>query len=201
LSIAPSFFFPITIFLLVPLFAVNSVFHYKNKGNINYYLQGIRELSKSFKVTRKLSNQVIVTNHFKGFSFIKKIEVIMFQSEFIAFEKKINNEWLFPIWLLIDLIKIVFKVAYLIFYSFLDALTKKKKSNELMHLFIGEIDVAISTASLKSGDLKICTPSFDASNKLDVSAIYHPLIENCIPNNVDLLNKSMLLTCLVKVPL
>jgi hypothetical protein len=194
LSVALSFFFPITIILLVPLFAVNSVFHYKNKGNINYYLQGIRELSKSLKVAKKLSKQVIITNHFKDFSFIKKIEAIMFQSEFIAFEKKINNEWLFPIWLLVELIKIMFNAEYLVFYSFLDALTKEKKSIEQMYLFIGETDAAISTASLKSGDLKICAPSFNASSKLNVSAIYHPLIENCIPNNVDLLNKSMLLT-------
>jgi DNA mismatch repair ATPase MutS len=118
----------------------------------------------------------------------------MFQSEFIAFEKNINNEWLFPICLLIELVKIVFNAEYLMFCSFLDALTKEKKSIELIYLYIGEIDVAISTASLKSGDLKICTPTFDASNNLNISAIYHPLIESCIPNNVDLLNKSMLLT-------
>jgi hypothetical protein len=194
LSIVLSFFFPIILIFLVPLFAVNSVFHYKNKDNVNYYLQGIRELSKSLKVAKKLSIQAIVSNHFKDISFIKKIEAIMFQSEFIAFEKNIHNESLFPIWLLTELVKIVFNLEYLMFYSFLEALTKEKKSIESMYLFIGEIDVAISTASLKSGDLKICTPSFDASNKLDVSAIYHPLIENCISNNVDLLNKSMLLT-------
>ena len=189
-----SFYLPIVIILLVPVFAVNSVFHYQNKGNVNYYLQGIRQLSKSLKVTKKLSKQPIVANHFKDFSFIKKIDAIMFQSEFIAFEKTINDEWLFPIWLLIELIKIVFNVEYLVFYSFLGALTKEKKSIESMFLLIGEIDVAISTASLKSGDLKICTPSFSTSNKLDVSAIYHPLIENCIPNNVNLFDKSMLLT-------
>jgi len=97
LSLLLSFFFPITIILLVPIFAVNSVFHYKNKSNVNYYLQGIRQLSKSLKVTNKLSKQPIVANHFKDFSFIKKIDAIMFQSEFIAFEKTINDEWLFPI--------------------------------------------------------------------------------------------------------
>lgn len=189
-----SFYLPIVIILLVPLFAVNSVFHYQNKGNVNYYLQGIRQLSKSLKVTKQLTKQPIVANHFKDFSFIKKIDGIMFQSEFIAFEKNISNEWLFPIWLLIELIKIVFNIEYLVFYSFLDALKREKESIESMFLRIGEIDVAISTASLKSGDLKICTPSFSPSNKLEVSAIYHPLIKNCIVNNVNLLDKSMLLT-------
>jgi hypothetical protein len=193
-SIVLSFFFPITIIFLVPLFAVNSVFHYQNKGNVTYYLQGIRQLSKSLKVTKKLSKQPIVVAHFKDFSFIKEIDSIMFKSEFVAFEKNINNSWLFPIWLLIELIKIVFNIEYLVFYSFLDALTKEKKSIERMFLCIGEIDVAIAIASLKSGGLEICTPSFNTSNRLNVSAIYHPLIKNCITNNVDLSDKSMLLT-------
>lgn len=193
-SIILSFFFPITILLLVPIFAINSVFHYKNKGNVNYYLQGIRQLSKSLKVAKKLSKQASIANHFKDFSFVKKIDGLMFQSEFIAFEKNINNEWLFPIWLLIEIIKIVFNVEYLVFYSFLDSLTKEKKSIEDLFLFIGEVDVAISTASLKSSDLQLCRPSFSPSNEFDVSEIYHPLIENCITNNVNLLDKSMLLT-------
>jgi hypothetical protein len=193
-SITLTFFFPIMIIFLVPLFAVNSVFHYKNKSNVNYYLQGIRELSKSLKVTKKLSKQPIIIAHFKDFSFIKKIESLMFQSEFIAFEKNINNEWLFPIWILIELIKIVFNVEYLVFYNLLDALTKEKNSIEGLFLFIGEIDAAIATASLKSGDLKTCTPSFNTSNKLDVSAIYHPLIKKCVTNNINLEDKSMLLT-------
>jgi hypothetical protein len=193
-SIILSFFFPITLLLLVPVFAVNSVFHYKNKGNVTYYLQGIRQLSKSLKVAKKLSKQTSIANHFKDFSFVKKIDGLMFQSEFIAFEKNINNEWLFPIWLLIELIKIVFNIEYLVFYSFLDSLTKEKKSIEELFLFIGEVDVAISTASLKSGDLHICRPSFSTSNEFNVSKIYHPLIENCITNDVNLSDKSMLLT-------
>jgi len=193
-SIIFSFFFPITILLLVPVFAVNSVFHYKNKGNVNYYLQGIRQLSKSLKVAKKLSKQKSINNHFKDFHFIKRIDGLMFQSEFIAFEKNINNEWLFPIWLLIELIKIIFNVEYLVFYSFLDSVKKEKKSIEALFLFIGEVDVAISTASLKSGNLQTCTPSFSPLNEFNVSEIYHPLIENCITNDVNLSDKSMLLT-------
>ena len=52
------------------------------------------------------------------------------------------------------IIKILFNVEYLVFYSFLKAITKERKSIEKMFLFIGEIDAAISTASLKAGNLK-----------------------------------------------
>ncbi|AUC84594.1 DNA mismatch repair protein MutS [Polaribacter sp. ALD11] len=194
LSIALSFFSPIFILFIVPLFAVNSVFHYKNKGNVNYYLQGIRQLSKSLKTAKKLSKHPSIKEHFNDFLFIKSINSIMLKSEFIGFEKNINNEWLFPIWLFIELNKILFNVEYIVFYSFLDAITKEKKSIESLFLFIGEVDAAISTASLKSGHLETCTPTFNENNKLNVRKIYHPLIEKCIANDVNLSDKSMLLT-------
>ncbi|WP_223269259.1 MULTISPECIES: MutS-related protein [unclassified Polaribacter] len=80
------------------------------------------------------------------------------------------------------------------FYSFLDAITKEKKSIEDLFIFIGNIDVAISTASLKFGNLKICTPTFNDHHEINAQNIHHPLIENCISNTIQLLDKSMLLT-------
>lgn len=193
-SIILSFFFPFFILFLLPIFCINSVYHYKNKGNVNYYLQGVSQLSKSLKVAKKLSKSSVIKSHYKDFSFIEKIKKIMFKSEFIGFEKRIDNEWLFAFWLLIELIKIMFNVEYLVFYSFLDAITKERKNIESLFLFIGEIDTAISTASLKSGDLKICKPNFNNKNELKFIDIHHPLIKNCVTNNLNLVDKSMLLT-------
>jgi DNA mismatch repair ATPase MutS len=53
--------------------------------------------------------------------------------------------------------------------------------------------VAISIASLKSNDLHICKPSFSTSNEFNISKIYHPLIENCITNDMNLKDKILLL--------
>ncbi|TXD47177.1 MutS-related protein [Polaribacter sp. IC073] len=194
LSIALSFLSPIFILLIVPIFAVNSVFHYKNKGNVHYYLQGVNQLSKSLKVAKKLSKHLAIKKHFNDFSFIEKISTILLKSKFIGFEKRINNDALFFIWLFVELIKILFNVEYLVFYSFLETITKEKKSIENMFIFIGKIDAAISTASLKSGNLKNCTPKFNKENELKFSEIFHPLIEKCVTNTVNLSDKSMLLT-------
>ena len=193
-SIILSFFFPFFVLFLLPIFSINAVFHYKNKGNVNYYLQGVGQLSKSLKVAKKLSQNSSIKTHYNDFSFIQKIKNIMFKSEFIGFEKHVDNEWLFAFWLLIELIKIMFNVEYLVFYSFLDAIKNERKSIENMFLFIGEIDTAISTASLKSEDLKIGVPNFNNNNELKFTEIYHPLIKKCIKNNLDLVDKSMLLT-------
>ncbi|WP_405608020.1 MutS-related protein [Polaribacter sp. Asnod1-A03] len=197
LAIASSilvFFIPIFGLLLIPILATNMAFHYKNKHSVTYYLNGVNQLSRALKVAEKLSKNPKIKSHFKDLSFIKKIKKIKFKTEFIAFEKNVSNEFLFAFWFLFEMIKILFNIEYLMFYSFLSSITKERKSIESLFLFIGEIDVAISTASLKESDFKICTPKFKDKNELKVTQIYHPLIEKCIKNDTNLIDKSMLLT-------
>lgn len=189
-----AFFNPIFGFVLVPILALNMFFHYKKKHSVTYYLNGVAQLSKALRVSKKLSTNKEISSYFKDLSFIKKIQSIKFKTEFIAFEKNINDEFLFIFWFIAEIIKILYNVEYLVFYSFLDSINKEKKSIENLFLFIGEIDAAISTASLKSGNIKICTPTFNNNNQLVTKEIYHPLIEKCIANSFDLDEKSMLLT-------
>ena len=63
-----------------------------------------------------------------------------------------------------------------------------------MFHFIGEIDSAISSASLKASEYELCEPKFVNEKKITVKDIYHPLIKTCIVNDLDLSNKSLLLT-------
>ncbi len=193
-SIILLFFYPIFSLLLIPIFSVNLFLHYKNKHNVAYYLNGVTQLSKTLKVSQKLVENPEIAAFFKDVSFIKSMKEIKIKTEFIAFEKNVTDEYLFFFWFLAEMIKVLFNVEYLVFYSFLEAISKKRKSIEKLFIFIGEIDAAISTASLKSGNLKICTPTFNETNELKVVKIHHPLIDNCITNDTHLLNKSMLLT-------
>jgi len=188
------FFSPIFYLAILLIYIVNLFFHLKNKSNISYYLEGVTELSKSLKVAKNLSKQKEIKQYYKDFTFITKINTIKLKTEFIGFEKQLNNEFAFLFWFIIEQFKILFNLEYLIFYSFIDSITNEKESIEKMYVFIGEIDSAISTASLKSDDLKICVPVFNGEKEVSIKNIIHPLIKNCIPNNLDLQNKSMLLT-------
>lgn len=193
-SIFLLFFYPIFSLLLVPVFSVNLFFHYKNKHSVAYYLNGVNQLSRALKVSQQLVKSKKIAAHYKDISFIKSLKSIKFKTEFIAFEKNVSDEFLFFFWLAAEMIKILFNVEYLMYYSFLESITKERKSIENLFVFIGEIDAAISTASLKSGNLRICTPTFNDYNELKVTGIHHPLIDNCIDNNLHLSDKSMLLT-------
>ncbi|MDV7188160.1 DNA mismatch repair protein MutS [Lutibacter sp. TH_r2] len=194
LFIILGFFNPIFFLFLLPLFFINTIFHYKNKENVTYYISAVNQLSKALKVGKQLSNFNEVKQHYTYFSFLKKVNSIQLKTEFIGFENYLVNEYALPIWLLIELIKIQFMVEYIFFFSFVDAVTKEKKSINKLFQFIGEIDSAISVASLKSDSLQLCEPEFTNKKQVVVNQISHPLIENCVLNNVLLNNKSLLLT-------
>jgi len=193
-SLILTFIYPVSSILLILIFAVNLFFHYKNKGNISYYLDGVTQLSKCLKVSQKLAKFPEIASHYNNFLFLTKVSSIQLKTEFIGFDKLAKNEYTFIFWFPIELLKILFNLEYLIFFSFIDAINKQKESIEKMYFFIGEIDVAISTASLKFGSHLICKPQFTATNEIHTENIYHPLIKNCIPNDLNLSNSSMLLT-------
>lgn len=188
------FYHPIFGLFLIPILATNMVFHYKNKHSVSYYLNGVTQLSKALKVSEKLISNEKIKTHYEDISFIKRIKAIKFKTEFISFEKNVNNEFLFAFWFVFEIVKILFNIEYLMFNSFLNSISKEKESIEKLFLFIGKIDTAISTAYLKSENLKLCAPNFNENFNLNVDEIYHPLIENCIKNSVDFNNNSMLLT-------
>ena len=61
--------------------------------------------------------------------------------------------------------------------------------------FVGSIDAAISTASVRAGGNKITVPVFiDRKKELQFTNLYHPLVENCIANSLTVERKSILIT-------
>jgi hypothetical protein len=189
-----TFFNPIFSLFLLPVFFINTVFHYKNKENVTYYISAVNQLSKALKVGKELSQFEEIKRHFSDLSFIKKVSTVQTKTEFIGFENVLINEYALPFWFLIELIKIQFMIEYIVFYSFIDAITKEKDNIDKLFHFIGEIDSAIAVASLKSDHLEICEPHFTVEKQIFTKEITHPLIENCIANDLNLDGKSLLLT-------
>ena len=194
LLIILGFFNPIFFLFLIPIFSINTIFHYKNKENVAYYISAVSQLSKALKVGKELSSFDEIKLHFSDLSFIKKVSAIQTKTEFVAFENQLSNEYALLFWLIIELLKIQFMIEYIVFFSFVDSISKEKESIDKLFQFIGEIDSAISVASLKSDKLENCEPKFTTEKHIYTKEITHPLIENCITNNINLVNKSLLLT-------
>jgi len=194
LSIIVGVFYPIAFLLLLPLFVINTVLHYKTKNYIRYYLSAVLQLKRTLNVSKKIVSNHKIKKYFSDLSFIKKISEISLKTSFISFEKQLGNEFAALFWLIIELIKIQFNIEAIIFYSFIDDIIKKKEYIDKMYCFIGEIDSAISVASVSFENNKICKPKFVDTKEIVIKNMIHPLINDCVPNDIKLQNKSLLLT-------
>lgn len=194
LSILLSFFYPFYILFLIPIFAINLVFHYSNKRNIKYYLRAVNQLSIALSASKKLVKFSPIKSYFEDLKFIKEIEKIKFKTEIIRFEKGLDNEFTSIFWSLFELIKIMFNIEYIVFYSFIDSIIIKRDYIEELYLYIGEIDTAITIASLRNDIISNCKPKFTEKKEIVSKGILHPLVEECVSNSFNLDNSSMLLT-------
>jgi len=194
LSISFGFVNQIFFLFLLPIFMVNLVLHYKTKSYISYYLNAVNQLNKALKVSQIFVDYEKIKNHFTSLGFIKKVQEIRLKTKFISFEKQLDNEFAAIIWSIVELIKIQFNIETIIFYSFIDDIVEKRKNIDDLFQFIGEIDSAISVASIKHQNNFICKPNFEIEKKLNIKEIIHPLIEDCVSNNIELNGKSLLLT-------
>ena len=193
-SIILSFFNPTWFLLLIPVFFINLVFHYKNKSLIQLYLNGVGQLATSYDVAKKLASSEKIRSFYEDYSFLRNIKSVLSKIRFIEWEKKLDNEYALLFWFISEIIKITFNLEPILFYSFQKSLENKEEDLKALFLFLGEIDAAISCASVQTSNIKLCKPNFINKKEVFAEEIYHPLIENCIPNDLNLKNKSLLLT-------
>ncbi len=119
------FFFPIFFIILIPIVAINMVFHYKNKWNISTYLDGVSQLSKVLNVSKTIAEYPEIKEKFTDTEFIRRIDKIKLKTAFISFERHIDNEFAIAFWLVSEVVKVLFNLEYLIFYSFVDSIEKE----------------------------------------------------------------------------
>lgn len=189
-----SVFFPAALLFIFPIFAINLTLHLKNKSNITYYISAVSQLNLALSVSKKLASFSEIKTHFTAFGFINEINTIKLKTKFIAFEENLTNEFAVILWYFIELVKILFNIETIVFYSFIDDITIKNKAIDSLFQFIGEVDCAIAVASIISSDIQTCEPIFNTNNRLTVEDIQHPLVANCIANSIVLNEKSLLLT-------
>jgi DNA mismatch repair ATPase MutS len=110
-------------------------------------------------------------------------------------EAKLQTDLQVLVWGFFELFKVVFLLEPLFVFGILKQLDTKRQEIEDLFIFVGQIDCLISIASLRKGLPKTCTPNvIDEQKTILAKNIYHPLIHNCIENNIYTNHQSILLT-------
>jgi hypothetical protein len=178
------------------LVIVNMGIHYRNKNNLAHYISSLPELLKLHSVLKNLyafDNAI-----FKEIEVEKSISTVgKLKKHFALFqmENKLQGDASNLVWGSVEIIKILLLLEPIMFFKALRKIENNRNHISTLFNAIGRIDMLYSIASLRKGVDKFCIPIFTEEGKgLQATAIYHPLIEDCVENDIDTLGKSVLLT-------
>jgi hypothetical protein len=192
-----SFKYPVfLIFLLVPMI-VNMVLHYWNKGNTSQYSKSFTHLNILIEVSGKLISKGDFPFGLPVKASILNLKSFQRKTSLIYTDQGngVQSELTQLVHYFIDYIKALFLIEVFTLYSVLKELENKKSSIIALFNYVGNIDTVISVASLRAGSLKTCKPIFMPERKeIIMKKIYHPLIEDCVKNDLTISGKSILIT-------
>ncbi|MFZ4724496.1 MAG: MutS-related protein [Paludibacter sp.] len=196
LSFIMAFFNPVFFLVILGLSIINIVIHFWNKKNLHNYYSSIPQLSKLNGVAQELYKNDILKdinpNLMKSASVLSKINSRM---SIFNLDAGLQSDQQMFFWAIMELVKIVFLLEPLFLFGTLKRIDTKRTEIEDVFLFVGAIDAIVSIASLRKGLNNFCTPKIiDGQKRLFAQEVYHPLIENCVKNNLKVNDKSILLT-------
>ncbi|WP_300674479.1 hypothetical protein [Soonwooa sp.] len=176
--------------LLFPLFLLNAYHHYSNKSYVEFYNSIISRLHTMLVVAKNIGKTETFANDYKSIK-LKKLENSFWSSHLT--EQLAKNEFLIVFWAILELCRIMFNLEIFGFARKAKILNTSK--NELLQVFefVGKIDTANTIAKIRK-DFTTTEPKFSSIKKLEVKNIYHPLIDNCVKNDLTLENSSIVLT-------
>lgn len=187
---------PLFLFVLL-LFTVNLSLHYLHKRRIGKYTVYFSRLSK-------LSSAIKQLLPMSSFSETRKMELLTDAKHIDNITSKIfvlktdnlqNSELGSIFWFIFELLKVLTLSELSIFNQLIDKIESSRPHIERLYQAIGDIDIAISICSLRDGLPSYSIPNFEQEQKaLKITSLYHPLVSNCVSNDIELQQKSLLLT-------
>jgi len=184
------------IFLLFGIFIINMMIHFWKKRNLYQYLESIPQLLRLTKVASEFyKDERLAAQNGELSKSLRIIAGIRNRMFIFRMEAKMENDLAALAWGIVELLKILFLVEPLFLFGVLKKLDSMRKEMEDVFSFVGKIDVLISVASLRKGVSHYCIPEITQHIKqLQAGNLVHPLLSDCVGNDIDISEKSILLT-------
>lgn len=196
-SLLLGFVYPPLFLVFIFLLAINMVLHFWNKNRIGKYTRIFNRLSYIYNaadsIHQKTNDELIQVKVEKD---LKSVKGIIKRIGWIKVDSQIqDNEALSLVWFFVEIIKVITLTEFLAFYKVIDEINNKKKSFHQLFKLIGKVDFILSIASYRSSLDSFAKPIFIENQKeILIEKVRHPLLENCVANDIHLKNKSLLLT-------
>lgn len=185
------------VLLLALVFSINLFLHYREKAQIGALSKVFSRLGRLIFTAKKLRpiSPLAIDENNSIRDHIKQINKVVTKISFLNTDQMQDNEAAAVGWYAMELIKIATLSEVLTFYRVLDDIAQIRPQIEKVYLFVAEVDIALSIASLRTGLPQYCQPDFlSPSKQIQVQELIHPLVKNCVPNDLSLKDHSLLLT-------
>jgi DNA mismatch repair ATPase MutS len=196
LLIVIAFFRPVMFLLLMLPFSVNVFLHFRNRNLTKRFSKSFPQLNVLIRICEKLTEKNIPFDDSTVNKSIQQLKPLQRKSRLLTFDDAtFKDELTQTLLYFFELIKAFFLIEFFTFYSMIQEV--KNKQTHILNLFkyAGLIDTAISIASLRAGHFKTCQPVFLPDEKqLSGKVLYHPLIADCVSNDIEVKLKSILIT-------
>ena len=182
--------------LLVVAILVNGVLHYRNKHNGLGYLVSMPQLMKMLDAAGKLAaDPLLFVISKKVPEALASLETLRRSSKSLRIESRLDNDLAVILWAITEIIKIFFLIEPLSYNKTVRLLKDKNAAIETVFRFIGLADSLSSVAFLRKGLPSYCLPEQpDGEVRVEADGMYHPLVENCVPNAIGIQGRSVLFT-------
>lgn len=194
-GVVGSVFYPVISIFFIPIFGINImiqyVFKYTKEKQYNI-LSEVYGLIRSAQKLKKIDT-IIDSNSIPNE--IKSLKGFVNNYKFLSFGTP-GDDLTKALFYFLELIKACFLTEIHLLNNSYAQILAERDSLKQLYKFIGEYDVAISTASLKSDKrFNTCDPDLIEEKKvLKFTNAIHPFINNCIPNSFSLDNNSAFIT-------
>jgi DNA mismatch repair ATPase MutS len=189
----------VSIFLILALLLITfnaTYLNYWNKKHLLIFTKSLSQLNILIEVSRKLVREKIpfeaekIKNAIPIFKKFQSKIGILYQDFSQSNQSDLSQIALY----VFEIIKAIFLIEIFTFFKLIKLIENYQEDILNLYQYVGSIDTAISVASLQESE-QICEPQFIQPYKgVQFKGIKHPLIENCIDNEVKLDQKSMLIT-------
>jgi len=184
------------IYLLLISIVVNAVFHYLNKSAQIPFENSIPQLSLLLKCSHSLTLDSCFDSLSGGIpQAIQLLKPVVKASSLFRVEHVLQTDMAIVAWMAAELIRILTLSEPYLFYKTIRLIKGKQNEVEKLYCFVGEIDSLLAIHQIRESENNYCLPSVDVNNdRLSFQDLYHPLIESCVPNSLQVKDKSILLT-------
>lgn len=190
--------FPVLIVCAVVPLTINMGFHYWNKGNTFRFIRSLPQLNLLIDVCENISrhdkrfeseHMAACVSELKPFQW--KFSVLGTQNDGRALDEMSQ-----AFGYILELIKGFFLIEVYVFFHIISEIESRKNSITTLFNYVGGIDTAISVASVRAGTQVTCIPEFleNGSKRFEVKGVCHPLVNNCVKNDLYIHSKGVLIT-------